>query len=145
MEKSQLERKIQKKVADMFAALEQDLDVKFPDELKIRFSDGLCDEAEVLFKKIAEAEKTKISRKTLSKPDVINKIDALIANRVGDDAWNLDLKADLYDDLGYDSLACVELMLELERTFVISIDDDAFEKARTVADVRRVVLNILEL
>ena len=147
MEKSQLERKIQKKVADMFAALEQDLDIKFPEKLKIRFSDDLCDKAETLFDKHSKSEikRTKNLRKSLSRQDVINKINAYIGDYAGKDAWDVGLRENLKDDLYIDSLSRFEFLLDLEKNFAISVDDEEFEKVETVEDVQILVLKKLEL
>lgn len=145
MEKLQLERKIQKKVADMFSALEQDLDIKFPEKLKIRFSDDLCDQAEDLFNEQAEPEKAKKLRKALSRQDVINKINAYIGDYAGKDAWDVGLRENLKDDLYIDSLSWFEFLLDLEKNFAISVDDEEFEKVETVEDVQILVLKKLGL
>lgn len=145
MEKSQLERKIQKKVADMFSALEQDLDIKFPENLKIRFSDDLCNKAETLFNQQAETEKAKKLRKALSRQDVVNAINAYIGDYAGKDAWDVGLRENLKDDLGFVSLERIELMIHLEKEFGIQIADDEFEEVETVEDVQILVLQKLEL
>lgn len=145
MEKSQLERKIQKKVADMFAVLEQDLDAKFPDELKIRFSDDLCDKAEDLFNKQSEVEKAKNLGNALSRQDVVNAINAYIGDCAEKDAWNVELRENLKDDLGFTSLERIELTIHLEKEFGIVINDDEFEEVETVEDVQILVLKKLGL
>jgi len=45
------------------------------------------------------------------------------------------LRARLVEDLGADSLDCVELILVLEEEFKIEIPDDAADKVKTVAEV----------
>jgi len=45
------------------------------------------------------------------------------------------LRARLAEDLGADSLDCVELVIVLEDEFKIDIPDDAVNKFKTVADV----------
>ena len=49
-------------------------------------------------------------------------------------------EANLKDDLGIDSLAAVELALELETEFDIRIEDDELAKLETVQDI----INIIE-
>ena len=44
------------------------------------------------------------------------------------------MEASLIDDLGADSLDTVELIMELEKEFNISIPDDQAEKIATVGD-----------
>lgn len=146
MVKSQLERIVQKKLAHMFSGLEQDLDIQIPEEFKIKLSDKLCVELENLFADyLMRREAIKISRKSQSRQDVVNTINAIISDRVGMNAQDIEPKADLCDDLGYESLDRLELLLELEKTFVISIEDEKFEKAKTVEDIQYVVLKKLGL
>ena len=45
------------------------------------------------------------------------------------------MEANLKDDLGIDSLAAVELSLELETEFDVRIEDDELAKLVTVADI----------
>ena len=45
------------------------------------------------------------------------------------------LEANLKDDLGIDSLAAVELSLELETEFDVRIEDEELAKLVTVADI----------
>ena len=42
---------------------------------------------------------------------------------------------DLYNDLGYDSLDTVELMMDIEKEFGIQIDEEYTDKWMTVKDV----------
>ncbi len=45
------------------------------------------------------------------------------------------LEANLFDDLGADSLDAVELNLALEEKFGVAIDEEAMANIKTVADV----------
>ena len=58
--------------------------------------------------------------------------DCLIA--VGDEDM-IKMEANLKDDLGIDSLAAVELSLELETEFDVRIEDEELAKLVTVADI----------
>lgn len=49
------------------------------------------------------------------------------------------LEANLKDDLNIDSLAAVELALELETEFGVRIEDEELAKLETVADVVNIV------
>lgn len=51
--------------------------------------------------------------------------------------WTLSTR--LHHDLGFDSLDLVEVVMELEDEFQIVILDEAFEDARTIGDLVRVV------
>lgn len=142
MEKSQLERKIQKKVAVMFSGLEQDLDIQFPEKLKIKFSDSLCVEAENLIEKnLKEKEqKAQVPQKKHSKQSVSDKINELISDRVGLYPFEVKQDANLKDDLGFDSLERIELILLLEKEFGLSIKDEEFDDVKIVEDVHALVL-----
>jgi len=48
----------------------------------------------------------------------------------------------IMDDLHADSLDCVEIILEVEEQFEISITDDQAEKAKTVQDIIALVETI---
>lgn len=41
----------------------------------------------------------------------------------------------IIDDLGFDSLDCIEFLMNVENEFGISIPDDEAEKCKTVQDV----------
>jgi len=58
-------------------------------------------------------------------------------SRVEDDATSLE------DDLGADSLDCVEICMAMEDEFEIEIPDDAAREVATVGDVIRVVREAL--
>ena len=55
------------------------------------------------------------------------------ANNVDEDM--IKMEANLKDDLGIDSLADVELSLELETEFDVRIEDEELAKLVTVADI----------
>lgn len=78
-------------------------------------------------------------------PDLEPRVIALIADNValGDEA-KITPTADLFDDLAFDSLAVVEVIVGAEQEFGIYIPDDAYENVRTVADVVAVVRKVVE-
>lgn len=49
---------------------------------------------------------------------------------------------ELKQDIGCDSLDCVEIMIALENEFEVEIDDDKFEKCTTVQDVIEYILGM---
>lgn len=63
-------------------------------------------------------------------------------NRSQDDIM---LSTQLRDDLGADSLVMVELVMELEDEFDLSIPDAEYERLRTVGDVVRYVRRLRDL
>lgn len=66
--------------------------------------------------------------------DVQSKVTAIIVDKLGVEASEVTNDASFTNDLGADSLDTVELIMEFEREFNISIPDDQAEKIGTVGD-----------
>ena len=62
------------------------------------------------------------------------KVKAIIVEKLGVDAAEVTNEASFTADLGADSLDTVELIMEFEKEFGISIPDDQAEKIGTVGD-----------
>ena len=62
------------------------------------------------------------------------KVKAIIVEKLGVDAAEVTNEASFTADLGADSLDTVELIMEFEKEFNISIPDDQAEKISTVGD-----------
>ena len=54
------------------------------------------------------------------------------------------MEDDLRDDLQFDSLDCVEAIMDLEKEFDITVPDEEAEKCRTVQDVVELVKSKLK-
>ena len=65
---------------------------------------------------------------------MFEKIKAIIADTLSVDEDKITLEASLADDLGADSLDTVELIIEFEKRFGVSIPDEDAEKIQTVGD-----------
>lgn len=66
---------------------------------------------------------------------MFDEIKEVIVDTLNCDADKVVMEANLFDDLGADSLDAVELNLALEEKFGISIDEDTMANIKTVADV----------
>lgn len=66
---------------------------------------------------------------------MFEKVKAVLIEAINVDEDMITLEANLKDDLGIDSLAAVELSLELETEFDVRIEDDELAKLVTVADI----------
>ena len=67
--------------------------------------------------------------------EVGEKVKAIIVDKLGVDASEVTETASFTNDLGADSLDTVELIMEFEKAFNITIpDEDAGEKIATVGD-----------
>ncbi len=62
------------------------------------------------------------------------KVKAIIVDKLSVDEAEVKLEASFANDLGADSLDTVELIMEFEKEFNISIPDDQAEKISTVGD-----------
>ena len=66
--------------------------------------------------------------------DIQNRVKAIIVDKLGVDESEVTPNATFTNDLGADSLDTVELIMELEKEFNITIPDDQAEKITTVGD-----------
>ena len=66
--------------------------------------------------------------------DIQNRVKAIIVDKLGVDESEVKPEATFTNDLGADSLDTVELIMELEKEFNITIPDDKAEKIATVGD-----------
>ena len=66
--------------------------------------------------------------------DIQNWVKAIIVDKFGVDESEVKPEATFTNDLGADSLDTVELIMELEKEFNITIPDDQAEKIATVGD-----------
>ena len=66
--------------------------------------------------------------------EIASKVKAIIVDKLGVEESEVTNEASFTNDLGADSLDTVELIMELEKEFNISIPDDQAEKIATVGD-----------
>jgi acyl carrier protein len=65
---------------------------------------------------------------------IAERVKKIIVDKLGVDEAEVVTAASFTNDLGADSLDTVELIMELEKEFGISIPDEAAEKIQTVGD-----------
>lgn len=66
--------------------------------------------------------------------DIAEKVKKIIVDRLGVDESEVNAESSFTNDLGADSLDTVELIMEFEKEFDISIPDEEAEKIQTVGD-----------
>ena len=71
--------------------------------------------------------------------DIKERVVSIIVEKLGIDAAQVTEEARFTIDLGADSLDTVELIMEFEKEFNISIPDDQAEKISTVGDAIRYI------
>ncbi|MEM9416783.1 MAG: acyl carrier protein [Bacteroidota bacterium] len=62
------------------------------------------------------------------------KVTTIVVDKLGVEAADVKLESHLQNDLGADSLDTVELVMEFEKEFDVSIPDDEAEKIQTVGE-----------
>lgn len=72
--------------------------------------------------------------------NMLEEIKNVLVEALNVEASEITPEAKLNDDLGIDSLSAVELALELESAFDVTIEDDELAKLETVQDI----INIIE-
>lgn len=76
----------------------------------------------------------RVNFKTNNMAEIIDEVKGIIAEKLSIDKEEITLDKSFTNDLGADSLDTVELIMEFEKKFDISIPDEASEKIHTVAD-----------
>ena len=66
--------------------------------------------------------------------DIASRVKAIIVDKLSVEESEVTNEASFTNDLGADSLDTVELIMEFEKEFNLSIPDDQAEKISTVAD-----------
>lgn len=75
-----------------------------------------------------------INLKRIDMSNVQERITKIIVDKLGVDESEVTGEASFTNDLGADSLDTVELIMEFEKEFDISIPDESAEKIQTVGD-----------
>mgnify|MGYP001802022051 FL=1 len=70
----------------------------------------------------------------MTKAEIEEKVKGIIVDKLGVEPSEVTPEASFANDLGADSLDTVELIMEFEKEFNISIPDEAAEKIVTVGD-----------
>ena len=66
---------------------------------------------------------------------MFEKVKAIIAEKLSVDQDEIKLESSIVDDLGADSIDLIELIMNLEEEYGISISDEEAVKLKTVGDV----------
>lgn len=75
--------------------------------------------------------------------EIYSKVKKIIIDKLGVDEAEVVYEANFEDDLGADSLDLVELVMEFEMEFNISIPDENAEKIKTIGDAITYIENLI--
>ena len=75
----------------------------------------------------------------MDRNEIEKKVNDVLERKLGGNTEKIEPTADLLVDLGLDSLDCVEIIMELEKEFGISISDEKTDKCYTVGDIYTIV------
>lgn len=76
----------------------------------------------------------KTNRQIIMSQEISDKVKAIIVEKLGVDEADVTETANFTNDLGADSLDTVELIMEFEKEFDVSIPDEDAENIATVGD-----------
>ncbi len=70
----------------------------------------------------------------MTREEIFEKVSQILAEELGLDPESIDMDANFIEDLNADSLDIVDLVVEMEHEFDLSIPDDEAEQIKTVGD-----------
>ena len=76
--------------------------------------------------------------------EIASRVKAIIVDKLGVEESEVTNEASFTNDLGADSLDKVELIMEFEKEFNVTIPDDQAEKISTVGDAVEYIENAIE-
>jgi acyl carrier protein len=75
--------------------------------------------------------------------DTLKKVQEMLAEQLGVSADSITEDKEIVKDLGADSLDVVEMLMNLEETYSVSIPDDKAMEIKTVGDVVKAIDELL--
>jgi len=80
----------------------------------------------------------------LKNNDIYDRIKNVLVEQLDVDIKKIEPESHIMNDLGGDSLQSLEVIMELEEEFDITIPDDALDKIEKVSDMQKIVGELLE-
>jgi len=80
----------------------------------------------------------------LENNDIYDRIKNILVEQLDVDTKRIEPESHIMNDLGGDSLQSLEVIMELEEEFDITIPDDALDKIEKVSDMQKIVGELLE-
>ena len=76
--------------------------------------------------------------------DIYDRIKNVLVEQLDVDIKKIEPESHIMNDLGGDSLQSLEVIMELEEEFDITIPDDALDRIEKVSDMQKIVGELLE-
>jgi acyl carrier protein len=83
---------------------------------------------------LGAAQATPLEKRTVTNPSIEERVIKIVCNQMGTTPDKITKETSFINDLGADSLDTVELVMEFEDEFEISIPDEDAEKIQTVGN-----------
>ena len=80
----------------------------------------------------------------MERPEILEKVRRMIAEKLGIDLDDVKEDANIIEDLGADSLDLVDIVMYVEDTFGIRVEDEELEKIKTLKDIVDGIVKKLE-
>lgn len=71
----------------------------------------------------------------MNRQDIEKKVTDILVDKLGVEPEYVKSEANFREDLGGDSLDCVEVLMEIEHEFSISVSDEEADQVKTVGDI----------
>lgn len=71
----------------------------------------------------------------MTRQDIEKKVTDILVDKLGVEPEDVKSEANFASDLGGDSLDCVEVLMDVEHEFRISVTDEEADQVYTVADI----------
>ena len=72
---------------------------------------------------------------------IFEKLQEMLVNQLGIDRDKVTPDADIIKDIGADSLDIVEMLMDVENEWGITVDDDAVKDLHTIGDIVKYIEN----
>lgn len=77
----------------------------------------------------------------MTQEEIFERVSSILAEELGIDRSIIEMESNFIDDLNADSLDIVDLVVEMEHEFDLSIPDDEAERIKTVGDAVKYIAN----
>lgn len=77
----------------------------------------------------------------MTQEEIFERVSSILSEELGIDSSIIEMESNFIDDLNADSLDIVDLVVEMEHEFDLSIPDEEAERIKTVGDAVKYIAN----